>query len=102
MLKLVETMVKTGHLEQSFVSTGWGKAYNEPFLGSNDVFHKTNASESWLEYYSLTKYPGLFDHLVEAHMEDIVRFGYEADIIKMKQQLLDAAAAGGGGGGGGT
>jgi hypothetical protein len=77
----------TSHIDPSFIATGWGKSGDEPFLQTNTVFHQTGASESWRKYYSLKEYPGIFDRVVQAHNEDIVRFGYSADIERMRQEL---------------
>lgn len=77
MQQLARTLADKGHVNADFINTGWGPKRDEAFLQSNTVFHRTGASSKAAEYYGVKAHPGVLEHVVSAHMEDIVRFGYE-------------------------
>lgn len=91
MQELAQKMAAEGHLEASFIDLGWGMNRQEAFLQNNNALHKTDTEDSWHKYYSLVRYPGIFDYVARTYMEDIVRFNYTAQVVAMRQLLEEDA-----------
>lgn len=92
MRNMVQKMVASGHIASSFVDSGWGKDGQEAFLQTNTVFHATGASNNAkvAKAYSPRNNPGVLEKVLPLFAEDIVRFGYEADVDGMVAEILAA------------
>lgn len=90
MQELAKEMASRGHVTKEFITTGWGKSQREAFLQSNTVFHRTGISSQAADYYSVKNHPNVLSHVLHAHKEDIVRFGYQEDVRQLYNKAYDS------------